>query len=193
LHYAEDRAAYYGALRSVRERTFNMEYWLEYFLEGLAEEYERVAATVEDLAQLAPGGATALQLSASQQRALAALRVSGRREFNRRDYEAAAGVGRSSATSDLRALVQHGLLTVRGAGYQTRYAFPGPVAGDARHRRGRPRKWDDARIERELRAFLDGRSTWPRPAEFAAEGRSGLYAAASRNGGIRRWRRILGL
>ena len=47
--YAEDRDAYYGALRSVRERTYNMEPWLRYFLGGLAQEYERVAAAVEDL------------------------------------------------------------------------------------------------------------------------------------------------
>ena len=51
-YYAEDRPAYYAALRSVRERTFNMESWLAYFLKGLAEEYERVAVTVHDLSAL---------------------------------------------------------------------------------------------------------------------------------------------
>jgi cell filamentation protein, protein adenylyltransferase len=192
-YYADDRDAYYAALRSVRAQTLNMQSWLEYFLEGLAQEYERVAATVEDLAQLTPGGNDVLQLSASQQRALADLRLSGRREFDRRDYEAAAGVGRTAATTDLRELVSHGLLSIRGAGYQTRYAFPGPMSSGSGRPRGRPRKWDDARIERELRAFLDGRSAWPTPAEFRAEGRADLYAAASRSGGIRRWRRFLGL
>jgi Fic family protein len=192
-YYAEDRAAYYNALRSVRLQTFNMETWLHYCLAGLTGEYERVAATVEDLTQLTPGGATVIQLSASQQRALADLRLSGRREFHRRDYEAAAGVLRSAATADLRALVKHGLLSVRGAGSQTRYAFPGVVGAGRAPRPGRPRKWDDARIELELRAFLSGRTTWPKPDEFRAEGRGDLYAAASRGGGIRRWRQLLGL
>jgi len=192
-YYAEDRPAYYSALRSVRLQTFNMEDWLHYFLAGLADEYERVAATVEDLTQLTPGGATVIQLSASQQRALAELRLSGRREFHRRDYESAAGVGRSAATADLRALVRHGLLSVRGAGSQTRYAFPGVVGAGPARRRGRPPKWDDARIERELRSFLVGRTTWPKPDEFRSEGRGDLYAAASRAGGVRRWRQLLGL
>jgi Fic family protein len=37
-YYAEDQNAYYGALRSVRLRTLNMEHWLQYFLRGLSPE-----------------------------------------------------------------------------------------------------------------------------------------------------------
>ena len=55
-YYAEDRGAYYEALRSVRRNTYNMEQWLEYFLRGLVEEYERVASTVADLSSLAAAG-----------------------------------------------------------------------------------------------------------------------------------------
>jgi cell filamentation protein, protein adenylyltransferase len=192
-YYAEDRDAYYAALRSVRLQTFNMENWLDYFLKGLAEEYERVASTVEDLSQLSRVANAPLQLNASQQRALARLRLEGRHEFNRRDYEYAAGVGRNAAIGDLQSLVQHDLLLVRGGGPQTRYAFPrmGAVEGGAR--RGRPAKWDDATIEQSLLEFLAGRSTWPTPAEFREAGRGDLYAAASRRGGIRRWRRLVGL
>jgi cell filamentation protein, protein adenylyltransferase len=194
-YYAEDRPAYYAALRSVRKRTLNMEFWLDYFLQGLAEEYERVAATVEDLSALIPGaGGTPLILTAGQERALAALRVQGRREFTRRDYEEAAGVKRSAAGADLRELVRHGLLGTRGAGSNTRYLFAGVVASRGNTpRRGRPAKWTDTLIETELRAFLDGRSDWPSPAEFRSEGRGPLYAAAARAGGIQRWRRMVGL
>jgi hypothetical protein len=49
------------------------------------------------------------------------------------------------------------------------------------------------KIERELRDFLAERSTWPTAGEFQAEGHGALYAAASRSGGIRRWRRIVGM
>ena len=191
-YYAEDRDAYYRALRSVRERTLNMEFWLHYFLAGLAEEYERVAVTIEDLSDLAAGGSQRLQLTASQQRALTRLRIEGRREFNRSEYERAGGVGRTSAITDLQALVRHGVLLVRSRGPGTRYALPGPRPTAGAGGPGRPRRWTDAEIERNLRAYLDDRSDWPRPSEFRVAGHGDLYAAASRNGGIARWRQILG-
>jgi Fic family protein len=191
-YYAEDRLAYYGALRSVRRNTLNMEAWLHYFLAGLVQEYERVAASIEDLGALLPGGPGALQLTAGQQRALTALRAQGRREFSRRDYEEVAGVGRSAAGDDLRALVRHGLLMPRGGGSGSRYAFA-TASRAAPSPRGRPRQWSETRIERELRAFVAGRTSWPAPAEFRSAGKGALYAAASRAGGIGRWRRRLGI
>jgi Fic family protein len=190
-YYAEDRPAYYEALRSVRRNTLNMETWLVYFLTGLAEEYERVAERVVDLATLLPGGAAPLQLTTGQQRALAALRAEGRREFSRHDYEQVANVRRTAAGDDLRTLVRHGVLAQRGGGRGTRYAFA--TTGRARSRRGRPPRWSEARIERELRMFTAGRAEWPTLAEFHAAGNGALYAAASRAGGIGRWRRIVGL
>lgn len=194
-YYADDRDAYYEALRSVRTRTYNMELWLAYFLEGLAEEYERVAVTVSDLSALVQGeGSGALRLTASQERALTALRLAGRHEFNRREYEAAAGVRRSAAGGDLQTLVQHGVVVPRGSGPATRYVFSGATSESrSGGRRGRPPKWTDARIERELRSFLAGRTEWPSPEGFQQAGQGGLYAAASRNGGIGRWRRAMGL
>jgi Fic family protein len=194
--YAEDRNAYYAALGSVREHTFNMAPWLHYFLEGLAQEYERVAATVEDLSAMTLGeGIAPLRLSPSQERALTTLRIQGRREFTRREYEEAAGLGRAAAGNDLRRLVGHGILVPRGSGTATRYAFPAPQGSATRggDGRGRPRQWTESRIERELRAFLAERPTWPSPEEFKAAGKGSLYAAASRNGGIGRWRRVVGL
>jgi hypothetical protein len=175
-----------------------MESWLDYFLRGLAEEYERVAATVSDLSSLvAVGGRSPLRLTAGQERALAALRLQGRREFTRREYEAEAGVRRSSAGEDLQELVRYGVLGVRGAGSATRYVFSSAARGKVRTRGprgpGRPAKWGDTVIERELRAFLHGRGDWPSPTEFREAGRGSLYAAASRAGGIARWRRLMGL
>ena len=194
-YYAEDRPAYYAALRSVRQRTLNMEFWLDYLLKGLAAEYERVAAAVVDLSALMPGGSGApLRLTAGQERGLTALRLQGRREFSRREYEEAAGVARSTAGDDLRELVRHDVLVPRGRGPQTRYVFSGSVAAPARASRpGRPTKWTESAIERELRAFLNGRSEWPSPREFRAAGKGPLYAAATKAGGVARWRRLLGL
>ena len=194
-YYARDRDAYCGALRSVRLNTFNQESWLEYFLRGLAEGHERVATTVADLGSLlSVTGSKPLRLTASQERGLVALHIAGRREFTRREYEEAAGVGRTAAGDDLRSLPQHGVLTPRGRTSARRYAFPGRVpTTPAAKRRGRPAKWDETRIERELHEYLAGRSTWPSWDEFLASGRADLYSAASRNGGIARWRRIVGM
>lgn len=193
-YYAQDRDAYYGALRSVRMNTLNMEAWLTYFLRGLAEEYERVAASVFELGALLPGGHGApLRLNAGQEQALTALRVQGRREFTRSEYEKTAGIGRSAAGHDLRSLVEHGVVAVRGSGRGTRYVLAGSVAARAGGRPGRPVKWTEARIERELRAFVAEHGTWPSPPEFDAAGKRALYTAASRTGGIARWRRILGM
>jgi Fic family protein len=191
-YYAEDRAAYYAALRSVRERTLNMEWWLEYFLNGLAEEYERVADTVADLSALMPGGTSPLRLSRTQERGLTALRLQGRSEFTRSEYETASGVGRSTAGSDLTRLVEHGVLRVRGGGTSTRYAFVVPGRPSRGVRRGRPRLWTDARIEQELRAYLADQTGWPPAAQFRADGQGALYAAASNAGGVGRWRAIVG-
>src|SRR4051812_6091245 len=190
-YYAEDRGAYYGALRSVRERTLNMEPWLHYFLAGLVEEYARVAATVEDLSTLVAGDGAPLRLSTGQQRALTTLRIEGRREFTRRDYEKAANVARSAAGDDLRELVQHGVVRVRGVGSGTRYAFAATTGGRTSSR-GRPPRWTDSLIERDLRAFVAARGAWPSREEFEHAGVGPLYTAASRRGGIGRWRKLLG-
>jgi Fic family protein len=194
-YYAEDRTAYYSALRSVRERTFNMEFWLEYFLRGLAEEYERVASTVVDLGQFANGAfRQPLRLSRSQERGLTRLRLEGRREFTRRDYEAAAGVARSGANSELQALVRHGVLDVHGRGSNTTYAFAGSTRSTTpTSRAGRKTTWTEHAIEHELRRWLADRPSWPPYSEFVAADKRDLYAAASRNGGVARWRRIMGL
>ena len=194
-YYAEDRNAYYASLRSVREQTFSMENWLRHVLGGLAQEYERVAATVTDLSSLvASGGNGPLRLTASQETALTTLRIGGYREFTRREYEDAARLGRTAAGDDLRELVRHGVLTPRGAGSATRYVFTAALPSPRRRSHsGRTPIWTDTRIEHELREFLTDRTTWPSPTEFRAAGKGALYLAASRAGGISRWRRILGL
>lgn len=192
-YYAEDRNRYYESLRSVRKRTFNMEWWLHYFLDGMVEEYERVATTVVDLNALAGGGGTEpLRLKASQQTALTALRIQGRREFTRRDYEGAARVGRSAALDDLGALCRHGILLPRGSGPSQRYVFAGTQDGKPKGGRGRPQIWTDQKIEHELRSYLQDKEGWPSPKTFVADERRNLYAAMGREGGIRRWRGIVG-
>jgi Fic family protein len=188
-YYARDKTAYINALRSVRERTFNMGWWLEYYLEGLAEEYERVQAEVEQLNRLGLSGSGPTQLKTTQQRGLGALAVQGVREFNRRDYETAAEVHRTTALEDLENLVAKRILRRLGRGSQTRYAF---VRASDDHR-GRPRRWSPERIQEELESFCTGRSRWPSVAEFKAAGQTALYLAVTRYGGVDYWAKQVGL
>lgn len=189
-YYADDRDAYYAALRSVRRKTLNMEEWLTYFLEGLAEEYERVAAKVTELAKLGLRSSTPLQLTSAQERGLTALSLAGMDEFSRADYQRLAETSRSGAIADLRRLVDARLILRRGQGPAARYRFR---AGGWKETRGRRRKWTDERIEQELREFCGDRTKWPTVAEFKGAGRLPLYQAIVRFGGAEHWAERLGL
>lgn len=194
-YYAMDKEAYYNALRSVRRNTNNMEEWLLYFTDGLAQEFERVAERVRELNGLTQQVARTIQLSRNQEQAVAALTTGGRSKISRADYEGLAGVKRTQAKGDLAGLVKAGILRLLGSGPSTRYrlAIQTSAGGGSGRRRGPARTWTDDRIRAELEAFLDGRTDWPAPSEFRSAGKMGLYQAASRNGGIARWIAEVGL
>ena len=59
--------------------------------------------------------------------------------------------------------------------------------------RKRERLWTEERILTELRHFCDGRAAWPLFREFESSGKGALYRAASRHGGVERWKRRLEL
>jgi hypothetical protein len=56
-----------------------------------------------------------------------------------------------------------------------------------------PTVWTDERIERELRDFCAGRTTWPGARAFEEAGLGRLYRVASLRGGVARWRALVGL
>ena len=128
--------------------------------------------------------ANAAQLKPAQQLVLDALERDDATQLTRSRYQELTGVSRSQAAYDLAELVEAGLLVRIGAGRATRYRLP-----PADHSR---RRWTDGRIRAELSAFCEGRATWPSAAEFKAAGRSDLYVAASRYGGIGFWAAELG-
>jgi hypothetical protein len=125
------------------------------------------------------------QLKPSQRLAVDSLARADTPDLTRARYEELTGVSRSQAAYDLAELVEAGLLVRVGGGRATRYRLP--HAGDSGRRR-----WTDERIRTELASFCADRATWPSAAEFKAAGRSDLYVAASRYGGIRFWAAELG-
>ena len=127
------------------------------------------------------------QLKPAQQVALESLAGADARDLTRARYEELTGVSRSQAAYDLAELVEAGLLVRIGAGRATRYRLASAAPGDSSRRR-----WTDERIREELAAFCSGRTRWPSAAEFRRAGRSDLYVAASRYGGIGFWAAELG-
>jgi Fic family protein len=188
-YYAENRDAYYAALRSVRAETFNMNTWLEYFLTGLATEYERAAARIAGLQALGLGSSAPIELNTSQERGLLQLNLASLVEFRRADYERLAEVSRSTAGRDLRALEEKRLIVRRGKGAAARYRLRSSLGGE---RRGRKRTWTDERIESELRELWGEREDWPSVEEFRRADRLALYEAVRRYGGSRTWAERLG-
>jgi hypothetical protein len=127
-----------------------------------------------------------IELKPTQERVLAALAENGSVGLTRGRYEDLAGVSRSQAAYDLAELVNAGILERVGGGRATTYRFV---------RRTRPagqRHWTNERIHAALVDFCAGRKNWPSASEFKADGRSDLYVAASRYGGIGYWATALG-
>jgi hypothetical protein len=127
-----------------------------------------------------------IELKPTQERVLAALGEDGSSRLTRGQYENIAGVSRSQAAYDLAELVDARILERVGGGRATTYRLV---------RRVRPpgqRHWTNERIRAALVDFCAGRKTWPSASEFKADGRSDLYVAASRYGGIGFWAAELG-
>jgi Fic family protein len=195
-HYGKDKDAYLAALRSVRRESLNQETWMQYFLDGLATEYERVGQEIDRLSIIGrTDRGERVQLTETQQRALTDLAIAGRFEFTRREYQVAGAVGKSSAAEDLGHLVRAGVLTPLGQGTARRYRFasaPPRRAPDGAEI-GRPRTWTNDRIEVELRALVGESHRFPSIKEFDDAGRRDLYNAIQRHGGSRRWAERLGI
>jgi hypothetical protein len=127
------------------------------------------------------------QLKPAQRRALDALANGDRSDLTRARYQELAGVSRSQAAYDLADLVEAGILVRVGAGRATSYRLAPAQQSSSR------RRWTSDRIREELAAFCSGRTSWPSAGEFKRAGRSDLYVAASRYGGIGFWATELGL
>ena len=186
-YYANDREAYFAALRTVQRHDKSLNAWLEYFLDGLTQEYEQVAERVSSLSLISGHVTPDTQLTSRQEKALTELASRGQTTFVRADYEALAAATKKQAHSDLAFLVTAGVLKLRRRGRSSQYYFARHAAQTLS-----PNKRVEERIERELRRFLDGRSEWPRVQEWRDAGQTALYKRASDNGGISYWRKRLG-
>jgi len=186
-HYATDKSAYFGALRTVRRHDKSLNDWLEYFLDGLAQEYEQVASRVETLSRVSRYAREGTEVSARQEKALTTLVLRKQDAFSRTDYEEISGATSSQARRDLADLVESGALRLSRQGRSSSYRFAGTLAVTPSGV-----KWTHERIESELRGFLSGYGYWPTSKEWREAGKFDLYRVASIRGGVRKWRQLLG-
>jgi Fic family protein len=182
-YYAEDKDAYYQALRAIK-RTRNLNDWLSYYVNGLASEFERVAERVVELSRLTRSLPLPLQLTESQEKAVAALTVEGLRALTIPEYVELTGVSPRTASRELNALAEAGVLRARGTTRDRRFVLP--VA--RRPSGGRPPTWTDERIRRSLANLVEELGRWPAYRDFEAMSLLPLYAAIQRTGGEARWR-----
>ena len=127
-----------------------------------------------------------VELKPAQERVLAVLAEDGSGRLTRGRYEEITGVSRSQAAYDLAELVDAGILERVGGGRATSYRLVGRARSPGK------RHWTNERIRAALVDFCADRKTWPSASEFKADGRSDLYVAASRYGGVGFWSTELG-
>lgn len=196
-YYAENRDAYFDALRAIKTAR-NLDTWIEYYVTGLAEEFERIAARVDELNAVTGAMESTVQLSRHQEKIVAALTAGGRRDVTRAEVEVLTGLGKTASYAELNQLVEAGVLEVLGGSTRTAYRLPSrlrsatPTTGRRPGRRGPRARWTEDRIRTELSNFANELGRMPRRADFEAAGRTALYIAASKAGGLRRWAAELG-
>jgi Fic family protein len=180
-YYAVDKDAYYSALRAIK-RTNNLNDWLGYYVDGLAVEFERVAEKVKALVAVTRALPLPLQLTGTQDRAIAMLTTDRRRTITIAELTEATGVSARTASRDLNALVSAGVLRAAGTTRDRRFRLA--ARGSAV---GRPRTWSEHKIESQLRRFCERLGRWPTYADFERERLLPLYAAMQRAGGAEHW------
>jgi Fic family protein len=112
--YDRDRAAFYRAIQSGREKPMDISGWLENFPEGLATQLDEVKARGERVIRR---DLLAREHRLSERQALALGLVLDQGKLTIQEFEdACAGVNRRSLQRDLKLMVEKGLLVERGSG-----------------------------------------------------------------------------
>jgi Fic family protein len=128
-YYDRDRAAFYRAIQSVREREMDLTGWLDYFVEGLATQTREVS----DRGKKAMRGELLARQHGLNERQAAALRyLFEHKEMRIRDLAALCpGATRRTLQRDLKHMVDKDLLVAEGATNRLVYRLgtPGKASG----------------------------------------------------------------
>jgi Fic family protein len=183
--YAENKDTYFAKLRTVTPHLPNYTEWLEYYLAGLADEYETVAERVRLINEATTAAATQTQISTVQEQLITRL------------SEAPSTTARLAKDTDksakqvqtaLKGLADLGVVTVEKAGRTPLYRLTRETSGE---RRGRPVEWTEERIAAALLAVTHDMGGFPTLSQLE-ESNYALFRVVRRRGGLREWRRRLG-
>ena len=163
----------------------NLNDWLTYFAQGLATEFERAADLVRRVNLQNQALPLPVRLTRSQELVVAELTAAQRRSLTRAEVETLTGLRKTMAAEALKELVDVGVLRRVGSGPRQSYEL---AARPRTKRTGRRTVWTDARIREELTEFAANFEGWPSTDDFTKAGKTALYKAASRSGGMRKWR-----
>ena len=113
-YYDRDRAAFYRAIQSVRERGMDLTGWLDFFTEGLATQLDEVKARGERAIRQ---DVLARRHGLSERQALVLGYVLDAGRLTIQDFaKLCPGVNRRTLQRDLKSLVEKGLLVEAGSG-----------------------------------------------------------------------------
>ena len=122
-YYDRDRAAFYGAIQSVREHGMDTTVWLEYFVKGLATQLHEVT---ERGKKAMKADLIAQQHELNERQAKAMRFLLDHDEVHIRDMEALCpGVNRRTLQRDLQQMEDAGLVGRKGAARQSLYVLKG--------------------------------------------------------------------
>jgi len=114
-----NRAAFYAALQSVRERDMDLTRWLEYFVIGLATQLEEVKARGKQAIRV-DALVSDHNLNARQAKALLLILETGEITIHGLAQHCP-GVNRRTLQRDLQGMIGKGLIVAEGATNQLRY------------------------------------------------------------------------
>ncbi len=123
-YYDRQAKSYYGALQSVEKMGGDATEWLEFFVEGLAEELGRVKDRVVELsalAQVSQSGGTQVALSERQIKILEAIRAHGGEMTTKEVRQVIKMVSKDTVIRDLNDLIDKGVVKKEGSTKASRY------------------------------------------------------------------------
>jgi len=123
-YYNEDRASYYAALQSIDPEKIDITQWLEYFMEGVATQMEKIKKKVQSLSRdrLLLKSRGQLWLNERQWAFLELIKDQG--SASTKDYlslDAEKKIGQRTARMDVEFLVENKIIKRLGKGPATRY------------------------------------------------------------------------
>lgn len=120
-YYDQDRRAYYTALKSVDQKTLDLNGWLEYFTDGVAVSIkavkDKVIALSKDIKLLKEKG----QIALTERQVKIVERIIARGQITNREMREMFGLSDEGARKEITKLIELGVVAKKGSGRSLHY------------------------------------------------------------------------